>query len=109
MKVFHVHEDLQATRVALKHQTERAEMAEIFIENIAAEIGAGATIAEVVDRLAQWFDADHGDRLADVRAEAIESAIEATRQELQPGGQKWLCRVIDLKAHAEKVRAGGAA
>ena len=54
----------------LKHQTERAEMAEIFIENLAPELGAGATIAEVVDRVAQWLDADHGERLAEVRAEA---------------------------------------
>lgn len=61
----------------LKHQTERAEMAEIFIENLAPELGAGASLAEVVDRVAQWLDADHGERLAEVRAEAIESASNA--------------------------------
>lgn len=97
---------LVALSEQLKHQTERAEMAEIFIENLAPELGAGATVAEIVDRVAQWLDADHGERLAELRAEAIENAVEATKQELTPFGQKWLCRVADLKAHADKVRQG---
>lgn len=77
MKVFSVHEVLEgtrlqlyATRQQLKHQTERAEMAEIFIEQLATELGAGATVAEAVDRVAQWLDADHGERLAEVQAVA---------------------------------------
>lgn len=59
-----------ALAAQLKHQTERAEMAEVFIENLGLHIDAGADVAKLSALLAQWLDADHGQRLADVRADA---------------------------------------
>lgn len=61
-----------ALAAQLKHQTERAETAEIFIENLGLHIDAGADIHKIAELLAQWLDADHGQRLAEVRAEVLQ-------------------------------------
>lgn len=91
-----------ALAAQLKHQNERAEMAEIFIEQLATELGAGATVAEVVDRVAQWLDADHGGRLAEVRADAIEAASNALYNAgiADEAASDWLV------LYAAKVRGG---
>lgn len=103
MDVFSV-QDRDQMAAQLKHQTERAEMAEIFIEQLASELGAGATVAEVVERVAQWLDADHGDRLAEVRAEAIEAASNALYNAgiADEAASDWLV------LYAAKVRGGAA-
>ncbi len=54
----------------MKELKQRAEMAEIFIENLGLHIDAGADIYKIAALLEQWLGADHGERLADVRAEA---------------------------------------
>lgn len=125
MEVFSVHEVLEgtrlqlyATRQQLKHQTERAEMAEIFIEQLATELGAGATVAEVVDRVAQWLDADHGERLAEVRADAIKQAADLVLMAAQVPPANTIpddlfragirCGAAVLIARSEKMRGGAA-
>lgn len=117
MKVFSVHEVLEgtrlqlyATRQQLKHQNERAEMAEIFIEQLATELGAGATVAEVVDRVAQWLDADHGGRLAEVRAEAGRAGfIEGYEQCHYDIDNDYISRSEPMAdQYAAKVRGGAA-
>ncbi len=91
-----------ALAAQLKHQNERAEMAEVFIEQLAFELGAGATVAEAVDRVAQWLDADHGGRLAEVRADAMEAASNALYNAgiADEAASDWLV------LYAAKVRGG---
>lgn len=90
----------------------RAEAAEMFIEALAAEIGAGATLAEVVDRVAQWLDADHGARLADVRGESGRAGFVAGYDKCwrESYGTKPNTDSVDEYAdsYAAKVRGGGA-
>lgn len=43
--------------------------------------------------------------LAEVRAQAIEQAIAETRQAMHDGAPRWLCRVVDLQAVAERLRS----
>lgn len=105
-----------ALAAQLKHQNERAEMAEIFIEQLATELGAGATVAEVVDRVAQWLDADHGERLAEVRADAIKQAAGLVLMAAQVPPANTIpddlfragirCGAALLIARAEKMRGG---
>lgn len=93
----------EAAREDRAQLVERAEMAEIFIEQLATELGAGATRAEVVDRVAQWLDADHGQRLAEVRAEEGRAGYIAgvndraceymDPQQVQTGADEYAARV----------------
>lgn len=92
----------QCLAAQLRHQTERAEMAEIFIENLGLHIDAGADIRKIAALLEQWIDADHGERLADVRADAIESASS----ELYNAGIADESASDWLVLYAAKVRGG---
>lgn len=63
MKVFSVHEVLAATQKKLRDtEAERDALAakvyeqKHFIESVMANIGAGATLDEVVDMLCNWWD-----------------------------------------------------
>ena len=46
--------------------------------------------------------------LGDVRAKAVMDAIDECRAENMEGGQKWLCRVVDLEDYANKLKEGKA-
>ena len=44
--------------------------------------------------------------LNSIKADAIEEAAHKTRESMQDGCPKWLCRVSDLEAYANKLRGG---
>lgn len=45
-------------------------------------------------------------RLADIKADAIIEAKEATREAVTDGGARWLCGADDLEEYAENLRKG---
>ena len=79
--------------------------------SMAIEINTGFDTGKSVDIV--WITRDEMKGYSDIvqaggfnsiKADAIEEATHKTRESMQDGCPKWLCRVSELEAYANKLR-----